>query len=111
MTTATYTLPETTVAGGLAVDLSRPLIAADGSRWSWAGARDETGMPLVQTSGGAPERLSLVYALRGPLIPAPRAVTAADRHAVLTAPARPGPHDPTPRTVAQLLSRLNRRAG
>ncbi|MDX2622484.1 phiSA1p31-related protein, partial [Streptomyces sp. WI03-5b] len=76
---STYTLPQSTVAGGLAVDLDRPLIAAaDDSRWTWTGTRDHTGMPLVQTSGGAPVRLSLVYALRGPLIASPHPVSAAD---------------------------------
>ncbi|MFE0243295.1 phiSA1p31-related protein [[Kitasatospora] papulosa] len=98
---STYTLPQSTVAGGLAVDLDRPLIAADDSRWTWTGSRDNTGMPLVQTAEGAPVRLSLVYAIRGPLIAAPRPVSAAERHAALTA---------FTRTVAQLLSRLHRRA-
>ncbi|MFC8859293.1 phiSA1p31-related protein [[Kitasatospora] papulosa] len=105
-----YTLPQSTVAGGLAVDLDRPLIAADDSRWTWTGTRDATGMPLVRNGDSAPVRLSLVYAIRGPLIAAPRPVSAADRHAALTAFTRPGPHDPTPRTVAQLLTRLHRRA-
>ncbi|MFE4691713.1 phiSA1p31-related protein [Streptomyces sp. NPDC056749] len=107
----TYTLPENTVAGGMVVDLDRPLTAVDGSRWTWTGTRDTTGMPLVQTTDGTPAaRLSLVYAMRGPLLAAPRTVTAADQKAALTAFTRPGPHDPTPRTVAHLLNRLHRRA-
>lgn len=110
MTTATvYTLPATTVSGGMAVDLSRPMTGVDGSRWTWTGTYDNTGMPLVQNGDHGARRLAFVYALHGPLLAEPAPVTAADRYAALTAFTRPGPDAPTPHTVAQLLARLHRR--
>ncbi|MFJ3282486.1 phiSA1p31-related protein [Streptomyces halstedii] len=116
MTTTVYTIPETSTYGGFTVDLDRTQIDVLRTRWTWTGDLDHTGMPLMKDRDGSrPQRLSHVYEMLGPLIPAPLPVTAADRYAVLTAPTctttgRQDSTPATPLTFAGLLGRLRRRA-
>lgn len=113
----TVTVPEKVgIAAGFEFDLSREWVDVYGARWSWTGESDATGMPMMRTREDAPERLSQVYWTYGPLIPAPRPVTAADRFAALTAPTcitgakRVKQATATPRTMAGLLGRLRGRS-
>lgn len=109
----TTTIKATAYAAGCEFDLSRMWIDTYGARWTWTGETDETGMALMQTGEDTPERLSHVYWTFGPLIPAPRPVTYADRYAVLTAPSCAGQDEkptPTPLTFAGLLGRLRGRS-
>lgn len=105
-------------------DLTRTWIDVYGARWEWTGhwqptlLRDGTtsSEPLMQCGEDTPMGLSLVYETYGPLIPAPRPVTAADRYAVLAAPlcAHGDEQDAkttaTPLTLAGLLGRLRGRS-
>ncbi|MEV6477660.1 phiSA1p31-related protein [Streptomyces sp. NPDC051657] len=98
---------------GVEIDLTRTQIDVYGGRWTWTGSSTENGEPFMQCGDDAPLPLSEVYATYGPLIPAPRAVTHADRHAAFTAcPAELTTEEkqPTPSTFAALLGRLSRRA-
>ncbi|MFG2589090.1 phiSA1p31-related protein [Streptomyces sp. NPDC048438] len=116
MTTTTF---ETLSAGQVDLDLDRAQDDVFGHRWTWTGVMDETGMAMMETGDDtdlpATLRLSFVYEMFGPLIPAPRPVTAADRRAALTRPACTTPSHqaepvPTPRTFAGLLGRLRGRS-
>lgn len=96
----TVTIPEKVgVAAGFRFDLSLTWIDTGGARWTWTGETDHTGMAMMRTGDDTPERLSHVYWWSGPLVPAPREITAAERHAAIAAPV------PTPRTVAGILRR------
>lgn len=110
---------ETLSAGKVELDLDRAQHDVFGHRWTWTGTTDETGMAMMETGDDtdlpAALRLSFVYEMFGPLIPAPRPVTAADRRAALTTPICTSPSQqaapvPTPRTVAGLLGRLRGRS-
>ncbi|MGW0545267.1 phiSA1p31-related protein [Streptomyces griseoincarnatus] len=100
---------------GVEIDLTRTQIDVLGGRWDFTGTTTEAGEPLMQCGGDTPMPLSEVYDTYGPLIPAPRPVTHADAHAVLTAcPAEDTtkekePPAPSPTTFAILLERLRRR--
>ncbi|MEU8704166.1 phiSA1p31-related protein [Streptomyces sp. NPDC048565] len=106
----------TAEAAGCTFDLALTWIDADGSRWAWTGETDTTGMPLMQTEGHTPERLSQVYWMYGPLIAAPRPVTVAERRAALMAPICTSGDEqgekatPTPRAFAALLGQLRGRS-
>lgn len=108
----TIIIKRTAVAAGCEFDLSREWIDTYGVRWTWTGETDESGMALMQTGDDTPERLSHVYWTFGPLIPAPRPVTHADRYAALATPscADPDMPAPTPLTFAGLLARLRGRS-
>lgn len=90
------------VLDGTVLDLSRDLIDVTGTAWFWTGDRDDRGWQLMQSrypSPGLQERplpLDLVYAERGPLIPAAAPTPPAIRRAAWTAP--------SPRHLAQLLN-------
>lgn len=105
-----FTIPETPAASGVTVDLDRRQIDAYGRGWTWTNTMDHTGMPLVQTGGDTPERLSHVWLMHGPLFPAPRPVTPAELRAVISACPAQDEAWPTPRTVALTLQRLRRRS-
>ena len=97
------------VLDGTEFDLSRTWIDVYGARWDWTGLTASDGEPLMQHGADAPMALSLVYWTYGPLIPAPRPVTPAERYAAITAcPTKA--ETPTPRTVAVFLKRLRRRS-
>lgn len=98
------------VLDGTEFDLSRTWIDVYGGRWDWTGLTAGDGEPLMQHGTHQPMALSLVYWTYGPLIPAPRAVTQAERYAAITAcPAEAETPAPTPRTFAVILNRLRRR--
>ncbi|MEV3995773.1 phiSA1p31-related protein [Streptomyces halstedii] len=116
-TTTAVTIPEkAAVAAGFTFDLTRTWIDTYGSRWTWTGETDSTGMALMKTGDDTPARLSHVYWTYGPLIAAPLPVTAADRYAVLTAPTctTTGRQDSTPTatplTFAGILGRIRGRS-
>lgn len=120
MTTTAFTIPEESGMGsGVTIDLSRVQGDVLGWYWTWTGVMDEHGMPLMHTESDAADlRLCFLYDLFGPLIPAPRPVTAEERYTVLAAPACTGPTPaaqgvkvrPTPRVMAGLLGRLRGRS-
>ncbi|WP_329615046.1 phiSA1p31-related protein [Streptomyces brevispora] len=115
MTTVTITENPAAAAAGFMYDLSLTWIDVYGCRWTWTGERDATGMALMQTGTDAPERLSHVYWMSGPLTPASRPVTNADRYAAFTALPCTGPaeHDKptsTSHTLAGVLERLRGRS-
>lgn len=111
MTTTTVTIKPTATAAGCEFDLSLTWIDTYGARWTWTGETDDTGMALMQTGDDTPQTLNHVYWWSGPLIPAPRPVTVADRHAWLTAPACTEQDEtPTPLTFAGMLGRLRGRS-
>ncbi|MGW2591988.1 phiSA1p31-related protein [Streptomyces sp. NPDC001515] len=110
----TVIIPAIVEAAGITYDLSHDLIDVYGCRWTWTGGTDSTGMALMRTGDDPAQRLTYVYWTYGPLIPAPRPITYADRYAALTAPscaapAEPATAEPTPLTFAGLLARLRGR--
>ncbi|HET6633808.1 MAG TPA: phiSA1p31-related protein [Streptomyces sp.] len=92
------------VLDGTVLDLSGDVVDVTGTAWFWTGERDDRGWQLMQSRQPASHRshiekplpLDLVYAERGPLIPATAPTTAAARRAAWTAP--------SPRHLAQLLN-------
>lgn len=118
------TTSQTWVLDGTEFDLSRTWIDVYGSRWEWTKEwgptvrpnGTEVTEPLMRCDGHTPMVLSLVYDTYGPLIPAPRKTTHAERYAALAVPVDITPADedqaavpPTPRTFATLLRRLSGR--
>ncbi|MER7696205.1 phiSA1p31-related protein [Streptomyces sp. NPDC096095] len=98
---------------GVEIDLTRTQLDVDGGRWDWTGTTTETGEPLMRCGDTAPLPLSEVYATYGPLIPAPRPVTHADRLAAYTACPAVLPtkeRQPRPLAFAALPSHLSRKA-
>lgn len=90
------------VLDGTVLDLSGDLVDVTGTAWFWTGERDGRGWQLMQSrqpDTRRPEKplpLDLLYAERGPLIPAAAPTTPAARRAAWTAP--------SPRHLAQLLN-------
>lgn len=86
------------VHDGFAFDLTRAWIDLLGHHWEFTGDTDDAGEPLLRsrdTRLGSPPRvlddtlpLPTLYAAYGPLIPAPREITHADRVAAVTTCAR-----------------------
>ncbi|GGT85443.1 phiSA1p31-related protein [Streptomyces coeruleorubidus] len=72
---------------GIVFDLNVPHLDVTGVEWRWIGVRTETGEPLMQAmpDSSTPIPLPDVYAMHGPLIPAPRPTTAAMYRRVLEA--------------------------
>lgn len=72
---------------GVVFDLDVPHLDVTGVEWRWIGVRTSAGEPLMQASPSesAPIPLPDVYAMHGPLIPAPRPTTAAMYRRVLEA--------------------------
>lgn len=107
----TTTIATTAEAAGFEFDLSLTWIDVYGCRWTWTGESDTTGMALMQTGDGTPQRLSHVYWTSGPLRPASRLVTHADRLAAVTVPActvaeaKSQEPKPTPLTFARITNR------
>lgn len=91
------TLPMTTwVHDGFTFDLTHAWIDCFGNRWEWTGETDAAGPLMLAVTEHpdckrSPLPLAEVYATFGPLIPAPRDVTHAERLAALTACARQEP--------------------
>lgn len=116
MTTTTVTIKPTDYAAGFDFALERDWIDTYGARWTWTGETDSTGMALMQTGDDTPQTLNHVYWWFGPLAPAPRPVTHADRLAAVTPPvcaAASGDGQeqpkPTPLTFARIANRLRLR--
>ncbi|MFJ8883645.1 phiSA1p31-related protein [Streptomyces sp. NPDC102402] len=114
--------PQDWVLDGVPFDLTRTWIDVYGSRWHWNGTWGQTILPngtsatepLMQCDGHTPMVLSLVYGTYGPLIPAPRETTHAERCAAIAPPVIADQDDedqavPTPRTFAAILRRLRGR--
>ncbi|MEG8275717.1 phiSA1p31-related protein [Streptomyces sp. AHA2] len=72
---------------GITFDLGVPHLDVTGVEWRWIGVYTEAGEPLMQAMPGnsSPIPLPDVYAMHGPLIPAPRPTTAAMYRQVLEA--------------------------
>ncbi|MFE2021341.1 phiSA1p31-related protein [Streptomyces sp. NPDC059499] len=119
------TTPQSWVLDGTEFDLTRTWIDVYGRHWEWTGGWDQTVRPngtevtepLMRCDGHTPIVLSLVYDTYGPLIPAPRETTHAERCAALAVPVGDDQADedqavtpkPTPRTFAAILRRLRGR--
>lgn len=72
---------------GITFDLGVPHLDVTGVEWRWTGTRTSAGEPLMQAmpDSSAPIPLPDVYAMHGPLIPAPRPTAAALYRQVLEA--------------------------
>ncbi|MFE1731624.1 phiSA1p31-related protein [Streptomyces bacillaris] len=99
---------------GVLIDLTRTQLDVYGGRWDFTGATTPEGEPLMQSGEDKPLPLPEVYAVYGPLIPAARPVTHAERLAAITVcPAKTETDTkvaPSPSTFAAILGRLRRRA-